>query len=105
MVACPVEKVRRPDGNPSACRFDRGKSRVIVHHVVVQQDFLPAAPPHIQRGKIVERACRARAGKEPGIGSIPEAVLLGLRHLSRRRILLRSRNRRSFLRTNSRNTE
>ena len=104
MVARSVEKVRRTNRNSSTGGFYHGKGRVIVHDVVVQQDFLPATTPHVKRGKIIERASSAGAGKEPGICSIPEAVLLGL-HLNRRRILFRSRTCRPFLRVNSRNAE
>src|ERR1051325_9894762 len=105
MVACSMENVRRSDRNSGTGRFYRGKGGVIVHHVVVQQDFLPSSPPHVKRGKIIERACRARAGKEPHVCSIPKTVFPRLRHLNRRRILFRSRSRRHLLRVNSRNTE
>lgn len=81
MVACSVEKVRYANGNAGASRFYGGKRRVIVHRIVAQQNFLPAATPHVKSGKIIQSASCAGAGEEPCVRPIPEAMLLRPRRI------------------------
>ena len=74
VVPVVMEQIRRSDRKARPGRLDYRKSRVIVHQVVGHQDFLVAAPPQIQRRKIIERPRRSHACKQPGILLIPEPV-------------------------------
>src|ERR1700687_5526690 len=65
-----MKEISSADGHAGSGGFQRCKSSVIVHDVIGDENFLAAAAAHIERGKIVERACSSRAGKQPGISAI-----------------------------------
>jgi len=71
-----VKQIRDPDGRSDPRCFDGCESRVIVDYFVGEQDFLPATTAHIERGKIVKRARRCYADKEPIVGLVPKSVLV-----------------------------
>src|SRR5437870_10184587 len=75
VVTVAMKKIGRADGDPGRCGFNGGKGRMIVHDIVGQENLLPAPPAHIQSRKIVERARRPDAGKQPAILFVPETVL------------------------------
>lgn len=90
-----VKQIGRRHRNARSRRFHRRERRVIVHQIVRQQNFLPAALPHIQRRKIIQGARRADSREEPGILLVPEAMALLSAHLAF--LLGRRRNRRGPL--------
>ena len=47
VVMITVEQVRRADRDDGGGDLDGREGRVIVHHVIAQQDFLTAAAAHI----------------------------------------------------------
>src|SRR5947208_13744773 len=75
VVTVAMKKIGRADGDPGRCGFNGGKGRMIVHDIVGQENLLPAPPALIQSRKIVERARRPDAGKQPAILFVPETVL------------------------------
>jgi hypothetical protein len=76
VMAVAMEQVRCSDRNTGPRRLDHCKSRVIVHQVVGNQDFLVPAPPQVQSRKIIKRPRRSDARKKPGIFLVPEPVNL-----------------------------
>src|SRR5215472_11661242 len=71
-----MEKKRCADGYSGACRLNASESRVIVHHVVGEKDFLAAAAAHVQSREIVQCSSRANTREQPTILLVPEAMLL-----------------------------
>src|SRR5207245_10622880 len=74
VMAVAVKEIGSPDGSAGAGCFNDAKSRVIVHDIIRKKDFLPAAPPHVQSRKIIQRACRSSPREQPAILFVPEAV-------------------------------
>ena len=74
-----VKQICGADRCPRSCRFDHSECGVIVHHIVCQQDFLPAASPHIQCREIIERSGGTHAREQPIIRFVPEPVLITVR--------------------------
>src|SRR6516162_55790 len=74
VVTVAMKKIGRGDGDSGGCGFNHGEGRVIVHDIVGQENLLPAAPAHVQSRKIVERARRPDARKQPAILFVPETV-------------------------------
>jgi len=82
VMAVVMEQIGHPDRSARSRRFNRRKLRVIVHDRIGQQDLLVAAPPHVQRRKIIKRPRRSHACEQPIILFIPKAVpLRALRRL------------------------
>ena len=69
-----VKNVSGADGDGGTRCFNRGEGGMIIHHIVVEKNFFTAAAAHIQRGRIVQRARRAYAGKEPDVRGVPKAM-------------------------------
>jgi len=74
---------------------------VIVHDIIVQENLLTAPSTHVQSRKIVERAGRTDASKEPRIGAIPKWMVIRPRHSWLGRFLFCVRSIGRFLRANS----
>src|ERR1700716_2780410 len=75
VVAVAMEQVRYADRGGGTGGFYSREGRVVVDHVVGQQDFLAPAMAHVERRKIVEGARSAHTSEEPVVGPVPKAVL------------------------------
>lgn len=80
VVAVAMKQIGYADGGGGACGFDSGEARVIVHHVIVEQNFMVAAATHVQCGRKIKPARTGDAGEEPAVGLVPESVLVLARH-------------------------
>ena len=69
-----VEQIRNTDGGGGAGRFDGRESRVMIHDVVGEQNFLTAAAAHVESRKVIERAGGGDAGEQPIVGPVPESM-------------------------------
>ena len=101
MVASSMKQIRRPNRYPRSRRFDRRKRGMVVYDIVRKQNFLPPAAPHIQRGKIIERARGSRAGKQPGVRAIPKWMHVRTRRCGSHAFLFGLGSLRFVLRTTS----
>jgi len=74
VVPVPVKQIGGADGHCCSRCLDGRESRVVVHGIIIQENFLPSTPPHVQRGKIIRGAGRRYAREQPAVLSVPETV-------------------------------
>ena len=84
VMAVVVKQIRNPDRRAGPRRFDHRERRVIIDDIVGEQNFLPPAPPHVQRRKIIECARRANAREQQIVRRVPKAMLVRTKLASRR---------------------
>lgn len=61
VVSVEVKEIGSADGDTCCCGFDGCEGRLIIHHIISKEDFLPAAAAHIQSGEVIQRARSANS--------------------------------------------
>ena len=74
VVMVTMKQVGQANGRRSSTGFNGREGRVIINNIVGEKNFIAAAPPEIQCGRVVQRARSSHPGKEQIILAIPEVM-------------------------------